>query len=52
VVLDHDVFDIIALVHNAPLDAGKNKTYATITEKYHGINQNKVCVSIYCVILC
>ena len=29
------------------LHAGKNKTYTTINERYHGINRSEVCVLIY-----
>ena len=42
VVLEHDVFDVIAHIHDVLLHAGKNKTYATISEKYHGINRDEV----------
>ena len=38
VVLERDVFDVITHVHDASLHVRKNKDYATINEKYHGIN--------------
>ena len=36
-VLEHDVFDVIAHTHDMllQLHAGKNKTYASINERYH-----------------
>jgi len=47
VVLEHDVCDVIAHTHSVLLHAGKNKTYASINEKYHGINRQEVKVLIY-----
>jgi len=47
VVLEHDVFYIIAHTHDVLLHAGKNKTYASTNEKYHGINRQEVKVLIY-----
>ena len=42
VVLEHEVFDVVAHIHDTLLHAGKNKTFATINEKYHGITRNEV----------
>jgi len=42
VVLEYDVFDVIAYIHDVLLHAGKNKTYASTNEKYHGINRQEL----------
>jgi len=41
VVLEYDVFDVIAHIHDVLLHAGKHKTDARIHEKYHGINRQR-----------
>jgi len=52
VVLEYDVFDVIAHTHDVllQLNAGKNKTYASINERYHSINRKKlIWVLIYLI---
>jgi len=47
VVLEHDVFDVIAHTHDVLLHTGKDKTYASINEMQQGLNCQEVKVFIY-----